>query len=157
MSDVSSGTGPDGGLHPEDRRRLTVVADHLFPPTHGMPSVTDVDLAGRLIDQVLRARPDLVEPLIHIVRRPFSSPAVFLDALRRDDPLAFDTLVTAIAAGYYMAPEARQALGYPGQVATEIDRFELPEFLEEGLLDPVIARGPIYRTLEADSGASQEP
>jgi len=42
-----------------------------------------------------------------------------------------------------MNPKVREALGYHGQLPRPIDPH--PDYLDEGLLQQVIARGPIYR------------
>jgi len=72
--------------------------------------------------------------------------------LRDRDPAAFRTLTLVVAAAYYMAPAARQALGYDGQQALRIDPMELPQYLKDGTLDRVVARGPFYRDIVASGG-----
>ena len=39
----------------------------------------------------------------------------------------------------------RELIGYPGQEALTIRTWELPAYLEEGLIDAVLARGPVWR------------
>ncbi len=58
---------------------------------------------------------------------------------------AHDALVTAVVAGYYLHPDVRRLLGYPGQVAQEVDIDGFPDYVDEGLLERVYERGPIYR------------
>ena len=124
---------------------LAGTADHLIPEAHGMPSaaaiVTDAQLAF-----VMRARPDLLEPL----RRALSSelgddPAARLAALTEHDPEAIAALQLVIVACYYTDAGVRQRLGYHGQVAKPVSALDYPAYLEEGLLDRVIERGPIWR------------
>ena len=44
----------------------------------------------------------------------------------------------------------RAAIGYPGLEARPIDPDAAPDYLEDGLLDSVIARGPVYRPTPPD-------
>ena len=50
-----------------------------------------------------------------------------------------------IVAGYYTDPRVRELIGYPGQMALELRSWEYPAYLEEGLIDAVLARGPVWR------------
>ena len=50
-----------------------------------------------------------------------------------------------VAACYYLSPVVRERIGYPGQVAKTYDPFAYTAWVAEGLLDPVMDRGPIYR------------
>ncbi len=61
------------------------------------------------------------------------------------DPAAHDDLVTAVVAGYYMHPDVKRLLGYPGQVPQQVSIDGFPAYLSEGLLERVYERGPIYR------------
>ena len=52
----------DAGPTTRAARRFAAVADHLIPAAHGMPSAAEV-VNDERIEFVLRARPDLAEPL----------------------------------------------------------------------------------------------
>lgn len=130
---------------PAERATLLAMADHLIPAAHGMPSaahvVTDVRLRF-----VLTARPDLIEPIRVALRAELGDdPRARLDALGRDDPAALGALQLAIVAGYYTDRQVRELIGYPGQEALTVRSWELPAYLEEGLIDAVLARGPLWR------------
>jgi len=47
--------------------------------------------------------------------------------------------------GYYTDRRVRELIGYPGQMAIELRTWEYPQYLEEGLIDAVLARGPVWR------------
>ena len=66
-------------------------------------------------------------------------------AVRAEDPSAYDALVTAVVAGYYLHPEVKRLLGYPGQVPEAVRVDTYPDYVDEGLLERVYERGPIYR------------
>jgi hypothetical protein len=138
-------TDPLATIDADARRRLAAIADHLIPEAHGMPS------AGSIVDEarlrfVLTARPDLVEPLAAALRGDLGDdPQPRLDALARDEPTNLAALQLAIVGGYYTDRAVRRLIGYPGQEAIEVKSWLLPPYLEEGLIDAVLARGPVWR------------
>ena len=131
-------------LTDEQRANLAAVADRLIPAAHGMPSAGAVVNDERL-RFVLTARPDLVEPLRTALGAGPADVGARLDMLARDNPQALGALQLAIVAGYYTDKTVRELIGYPGQMALSLRSWELPEYLEEGLIDAVLARGPIWR------------
>ncbi len=62
-----------------------------------------------------------------------------------DEPASLAALQLAIVGGYYTDRRVRELIGYPGQVALELRSWEYPVYLEEGLIDAVVARGPVWR------------
>ena len=62
-----------------------------------------------------------------------------------DEPTNLSALQLTIVAGYYTEKRVRELIGYPGQEALELRSWELPAYLEEGLIDAVLARGPVWR------------
>ena len=54
-------------------------------------------------------------------------------------------LQLVIVAGYYTDKDVRERLGYPGQLAQQVNAWRYPEYLAEGLIDKVLARGPVWR------------
>lgn len=127
------------------RATLASIADVLIPAAHGMPSAADVVDDDRL-RFVLRARPDLVESLSTALRPELGDdPRARLDALALDEPANLAALHLVIVAGYYTDREVRELIGYPGQLAIEVRSWEYPAYLEEGLIDAMLARGPVWR------------
>lgn len=140
----------------EDRRAtFAAVADHLIPEAHGMPS------AGAVVDDVrlhfvLNARLDLLEPLRAALRPELGGdPAARLATLEREEPEHHSALLLAVVGGYYTDKDVRERLGYPGQVAKQLYSWKYPEYMEEGLIDQVLARGPIWR--DPATGRRAEP
>ena len=124
---------------------LAAVAGQLIPAAHGMPSAADVLSEDRL-RFVLGARPDLGEPLLGALRPELGNdPRSRLAALARDEPGSLAALQLVIVAGYYTDKRVRELIGYPGQAAIEVKSWLLPEYLEEGLIDRVLERGPVWR------------
>jgi hypothetical protein len=131
-------------LDPVRRAALGAVADRLIPAAHDMPSAADVLTDDRL-NFVLDARPDLAAPLSAALRPELGSDAqARLDALA-SEPANLGALQLVIVAGYYTDKRVRELIGYPGQEAIEVKSWLYPEYLEEGLIDAVMARGPVWR------------
>jgi hypothetical protein len=127
------------------RATLSAIAGYLIPEAHGMPSAGDVidDVRLRF---VLRARPDLVEPLRAALRADLGEdPPARLTELERDEPDHHAALLLVVVGGYYTDQDVRDRLGYPGQVAKELYSWQYPVYLEEGLIDQVLARGPVWK------------
>ena len=145
---------------PEDfdeafRARLARIADVLVPADEDMPAAGAVGIAGDLLDRALRARPDLAADCRRAVTACADPPDPdALERLAASDPDGFSALMVLVLGGYYMSTEVRKLLHYPGQQALRIDIGELPAYIEEGLLDEVIDRGPIYRTTPPDDPQS---
>jgi hypothetical protein len=124
---------------------LVGVAERLIPAAHGMPSAGDVVNEARL-RFVLTARPDLAEPLLAALRPDLGAdPAARLSTLERDEPEHHAALIGAIVFGYYTDKGVRDRLGYPGQQAKTLYSWKLPEYIEDGSIDRVLARGAVWR------------
>ena len=122
------------------------MAEVMLPGTDTMPSAGRAGVPGAGLDEVLAARPDLAEPLGRALRDLGDS--FSLEALARYlkvDEEAYSALTTCAAAAYYLSPEVRELIGYPGQEARSFDPYEYVQWIDEGLLDPVTERGPIWR------------
>jgi hypothetical protein len=134
-------------------RTLAEIADRLIPAAHGMPSAADVLTDDRL-RFVLTARPDLSEPLTAALRPELGDdPQGRLDALGQDEPANLAALQLVIVAGYYTDKRVRELIGYPGQMAIEVKSWLYPPYLEEGLIDAVMSRGPVWRDPETGKRA----
>ena len=127
-----------------ERETFSAIADHLIPAADGMPSAADVVVDERL-RFVLRARSDLAEPLRSALRPDLGPDVADRLAALADEPASLAALQLAIVGGYYTDRRVRELIGYPGQVALELRSWEYPVYLEEGLIDAVVARGPVWR------------
>ena len=145
---ATAGTPTPGGsiaafdhLAVETFRRI---ADHLIPAADEMPSAAEVVTADRLAF-VVRARPDLLDPLRAALRPELGDDVrARLDALVAE-PTSLAALQLAIVAGYYSDRRVRELIGYPGQMAIEVKSWLVPPYVDEGLIDVVLARGPVWR------------
>ena len=64
-------------------------------------------------------------------------------------------LLQTVVFGYYTDRDVRERLNYPGQVAKPLYSWKVPDFIEEGLTDQVLERGPIWR--DPATGRRAEP
>ena len=131
---------------------LTMVADHLIPAAHGMPSAAEI-VSGSQVRFVLRSRPDLAAPLHRALHPELGpDPQGRLDELAKHDPEAHAAVQLTVVAGYYTDPEVRARIGYPGQESRPVNALDYPAYVAEGLLDAVVRRGPIWRDPSAQPG-----
>src|SRR5690349_24841358 len=129
----------------EERMLLGRLADELTPAGDGMPAASVAGVADEWLDAVLAARPDLAVGLKSLLQKALDWPAAAaaMDYFRSNDPEAFGVLTEIAAAAYFMNPEVQRAIGYSGQEPRPMD--PRPDYLDDGLLEAVIRRGPIYR------------
>ena len=134
--------------HHDDSWRscFSALADTLVPAGSEMPSATDVDVAGTLIERALAFRQDLAAAFESAVDRCRDRPAYeAIDDLARLHPDEFAALSLLTAGAYYLSPMVRARLGYHGgqprpahdDVATYVD-----------MLESVVERGPLYRQVD---------
>jgi hypothetical protein len=121
------------------RARFERLADTLIPASDGLPGAGDVDIGGQLLDRVLRARPDLADPLQAILVNALDDAHTTIDALATNDRVGLHTLRYVVAGAYYLDTHVRSRLGYPGTVPAPVRALEYPEYLAEGLLDHLVS------------------
>jgi hypothetical protein len=127
------------------RETFARIADLLIPEAHGMPSAGSVITEQRL-RFVLTARPDLAEPLASALRPELpDDPRARLEALEHASPAVHEALLLTVVGAYYTDKDVRERIGYPGQLAKQLYSWKVPEYVEEGLIDQVVARGPVWK------------
>lgn len=128
------------------RARLAELADVLITGGLGLLSASEAKVHEKWIDRALSARPDLFDTVATVLDAA-GDPSAALKQLKQDDVNTFDSFAFVVAGAYLMNPAVCKALGLPGNAPKP--RRVLPDesdhYLEEGLLDPVVERGPIYR------------
>jgi hypothetical protein len=130
----------------EKRAQLGGLADELIPAGSGMPSASAAGVAGRYLDALLEARPDLAAPLLTALEQVEDlAPGAAIAHLRDAHPDGWGVLTAIVPGAYFLNPEMRAAIGFPGLEARPIDAAAEPDYLAGGLLDSVVARGPVYR------------
>jgi hypothetical protein len=133
----------------QNRELLQPIADQLIPSYNGKPSASQAEVVTRWAEEVLGLRHDLREPFFRALRLLKESASAnsrdSLNELQKQDREAFNALGTVLAGGYFLNPDVRGKIGYPGQTTRDYQAEETPDYVMEGLLEPVIKRGPIYR------------
>lgn len=143
--EVSVSADPLAALDVGARSTFAAIADRLIPAAHGMPSAADIVDDARL-RFVLRARPDLVDPFLDALRPELGDdPEARLATLAQDEPVNLAALQLVLVGGYYTDRAVKELIGYPGQEAIELRSWEIPPYLDEGLIDAVLARGQVWR------------
>jgi hypothetical protein len=133
-------------LSEEEEHLYASLADLLIPEADGMPSASQAEVPSRWLHEALRFRPDLAVPLrraLDLARG--QDPAGVLTLVNGGDPEAFEALGTLTAGAYFLNPETRRLVGYPGQVAVPI-RDDVDDYID--MLARVVERGEIYRDVE---------
>jgi hypothetical protein len=109
-----------------------------------MPSASAAAVAEQGLDQVLAAVPSLGASLADVLAKAEGrEPSEVVANLAQSDPAAYGVLTEVVTAAYFMNPNVRKAVGYTGQDPSPLD--PRVDYMEDGLLESVIKRGPIYR------------
>jgi hypothetical protein len=125
-----------------DRNRLAQFADVLISGSPGWPCASQADVHGKWMDITLAARPDLIDLVAGVITTE-GDPKDVLKRIKDREIVRFDRFSNAIAATYLMNPRIRKQLGLPSGMPEADPPFpdEAEYYLEDGLLEPVIARG----------------
>lgn len=130
-------------LTDEDRQRFASLADVLIPEAEGMPSASQAGVPNRWLDEALTHRPDLSDDLRDALRAAGDLPAEeAVNLLNTEHIPAFEALGTLAAGAYFLNPEIKQLIGYPGQVSTP-PKDDTHTYFD--LLENVLERGQVYR------------
>ena len=136
----------NGVFDDEARSRLALLADQLIPAGDGMPSASEAGVAGEWLDAIVAAEPGFGPALASVLAQAdVSDPAGALKRIETTDPNGWGTLTTVVAGAYFLNPAIAKKVGYPGRPAIPVDDGSEPDWLQDGLLDSVKSRGPIYR------------
>ena len=132
-------------LDTKARQSFEELADLLVPGHDDRPWPSALGLGGKPLDAVLAARADLAAPLPHGIEVGIAAsvavegPQRWMADLMRRDPVSAGAVALAVCGAYYMTPEVRRAIGYPGQAAAVLPRLDYPEYIAEGLLDHLLS------------------
>jgi len=136
-------------LTPSARQQFALISDVLIPRALGMPAASDVDIAGSMLDHVLKLRDDLVTDFMRAVSFENVDDAATAEraavVMNERDPKALTALGLVASAIYYMHLDVRKLLGYPGQESRPVLPDDEDDWQTDTLLNPVIKRGAIFR------------
>lgn len=125
---------------------LAALADVLVPAVPPWPSASEAGVAETWAARSLAALPGHASLVSRALDAAASGePIAEIECLEREDREAFDALVLVVVGAYYLSPKVRRLLGWAGPRRNPPVEGEAEFYLEDGLLDPVVERGPIYR------------
>jgi hypothetical protein len=141
-------TTPPRSLSDVEQNTILRIADTLIPAAGPNPKASDVDEFLPYLQLALAARRDVFDIVLAAVAR-LSDVADGdlgheLKAMWANDKDSFDPLSAVIAGAYFMTPQIKELIGYPGQHRDPAGLEDAADELETGILDPVIERGAIY-------------
>jgi hypothetical protein len=131
---------------------LARLADLLIPGNADDPAPSAADGYRDKLTIALAARSDAFESIVEYVAKAHDrADTELLEEFRAAHAAGeawFQILSTVLAGAYLLLPEVRTAIGYPGQHRDVPRVDEAAEQIGDGILDPVMARGPIYVSVE---------
>jgi hypothetical protein len=133
-----------GRIDGQDREDFRRIVDVILPAAGRMPAGNEVGVADAGLDAVLDVRPDIVADVLRAIRLARETPDA-VAGMQEKDPDGWRALRTAAFGAYYTSERVKSAIGYTGQLASPVDPDERPEYLNDGTIDAVLARGPIWR------------
>jgi hypothetical protein len=141
-------TKPPRPLTDGEQATLLRIADTLIPAAGPNPKASDAEEFPAYLHLALAARADVFDAVLKAVNDIADVADDNLrDALKTmwaNDKFTFDPLSSIIAGAYFMTPQVKELIGYPGQHRDPAGLEDAANELETGLLDPVLERGYIY-------------
>lgn len=127
-----------------ERGRLADIAAVMIPGGAGQPGAEGLALHRDPVDAVLRIDTSRLAPLAGFLAQVDTVETLAdVEVLAQADPEGFQALSVVLANAYFMHPETRAAIGYPGQEAR--DSSVGLSGADEALVRAVSARGQIFR------------
>ncbi|MGW0877497.1 hypothetical protein ACWD3Z_44615 [Streptomyces sp. NPDC002740] len=132
---------------------LLALAGAIIPAGAREPAADAVLANGHWLGRGFAAEPQLEAVVAQACDRlRDEDPVPALRSLAAEHPTEFYALTTAVAGSYYMAPEVRAAIGYPGQIRRPAGLTEAVDDLEDDLIAPMLAGEPRYRPTPGAAG-----
>ena len=144
-------------LDARQRETLRALGDVLIPAAGELPSWSAADPNDKWLEKALAARPDLVPLLVELLDAANGrDPEEEAQRLHAEEPDVFRALAAIVSGAYYMNLKIRKRIGFPGQGKRPPFSDEAEYDLRDGLLDPVIERGPVHQRPTSPSRANGE-
>lgn len=141
-------TMPPRALTDSEMSGLLRIADALIPESGPNPKASDAREFGAYLQLALAARADVFDLVLGAVTDlagvADADLYVALKKLWANDKATFDPLSSIIAGAYFMTPQVKELIGYPGQHRDPAGLEDAANELDTGILDPVLERGYIY-------------
>lgn len=135
---------------------LLATADTLIPDGPAGPRPSALQDYPKWLERALAARRDSFDEIMRLVATlaDCASDDLYerLRQLAETPASGFEALSSVLAGAYLLSPDVRRAIGYPGQAQRRPRFAEAADQIMSGILEPVIARGPIFRATDSASG-----
>ncbi len=139
---------PPRELTESELATLLRVADCLIPADGPNPKASDAVDYTSYLQLALGARTDVFSAVISgLGKLAAVADSDLWDALKQmsvDDKFTFDPLSSILAGAYFMTPQVKELIGYPGQHRDPAPLEQAADELSTGILDPVLERGYFY-------------
>ncbi len=127
---------------------LRAIADVLIPASGDNPAATSEPAFDQWLARAADARADAFDHITAVLAQLDRAAPDTIDqtlrALHADQPRQFQALSAVVAGAWLLVPAVRARIGYPGQRRDPPRLEEAADQISDGILDPVLARGPIY-------------
>ena len=127
---------------------LRAIADVLIPASGDNPAATSEPDFDAWLVRAVDARADAFGAITAFLGQLDGAAAEAvvqaLRALHAEQPGQFQALSAVVAGAWLLTPTVRARIGYPGQRRDPARFEEAVDQISDGILDPVIARGPVY-------------
>lgn len=134
---------------------LQRVGNLLVRPENGNPGFIDADPDGKILAVAVGHAGRALRPAVDALTLNDSrSLEERLNDLAREKPAMFAELRDVLVCSYLSTPAMWRLLGYGGRIPRPPAAGEAEGYLSGGILDAVIARGPIYRLPERSASYS---
>jgi hypothetical protein len=141
-------TKPPRPLTEDEQVTLLRIADTLIPAVGPNPKASEAEQFVPYLHLALAARADVFDAVLKAVTQLAAVPddAMYaeLKTMWARDKFTFDPLSSIIAGAYFMTPQVKELVGYPGQHRDPAGLEDAANELETGILEPVLERGRIY-------------
>ncbi len=141
-------TTPPRGLTDAENTALLRIADTLIPESGPNPKASDASEFGAYLQLALAARADVFDAVLKAVQElaGVADEDLYgaLKQMSADDKFTFDPLSSIVAGAYFMTPQVKDLIGYPGQRRDPAGLEDAANELGTGILEPVLERGFIY-------------
>lgn len=139
---------PPRPLTDRELSALLRIADCLVPASGPNPKASDAEQYTSYLQLALAARADVFDAVVEgALKLAHVDDGELWAALKRmwaEDKFIFDPLSSVLAGAYFMTPQVKALIGYPGQHRDPAPLEQAADELSSGILDPVLARGGIY-------------
>jgi hypothetical protein len=141
-------TEPPRALTDDEQATLLRIADTLIPAAGPNPKASDAEQFVPYLHLALAARADVFDAVLKAVTQlaGVADDAMYgeLKTMSAQDKFTFDPLSSIIAGAYFMTPQVKELIGYPGQHRDPAGLEDAANELDTGILEPVLERGYIY-------------